>query len=217
MFCVLGAGGPFNTVWLQLWMKWSCKFCSFATYNESRIVSHYKDTHGRGRRGLSCIYPRCLTVLKSHVDFAKHIKEHKKGSNLVAQLRCELCNFSAPTNIKHYYLHLKRHLRTRETVNCPFVGCSFKSRVFSTFTAHKSRYHHTVTFDDFKSDLVVKCHTQAFVNDEEDNLDDSVSSDLLLPESDFQPVHNSTAAVSIPFTSPASSPSCVTISNSKNC
>lgn len=120
MSCVLGAGGPFNTVWPQLWMKWICKFCS-----------------------------------------------------------------------KHYFLHLKRHLRTRETVNCPFVGCSFKSRVFSTFTTHKSRYHHTVTFDDFKPDLVVKCHTQAFVNDEEDNLDDSVSSDLLLPESDFQPVHNS--------------------------
>ncbi len=155
-------------------MKWSCKFSNFATYNEKTIVSHYKDTHGHGVRGLSCIYPNCLTVLKSHVDFAKHIKEHKKGSNPVAKLCCELCTFSAPANIKQYFLHLKRHLRTRETVNRPFVGCSFKSRVFSTFTAHKSRYHHAATFVDFKPDLVVKCHSQSFVNDEEEDLDDSV-------------------------------------------
>ena len=167
-------------------MKWSCKFCNFATYNEKTIVSHYKDSHGRGRRGLSCIYPNCLTVLQSHVDFAKHIKDHKKGSNPLAKIRCELCTFSAPTNISQYFLHLKRHLRKRETVKCPFVACSFKSRVFSTFTAHKSRSHHAATFVDFRPDLVVKCHGQAFVNDEDDNL---VSPDLFFPEPEFQPVH----------------------------
>ena len=100
MFCVSGADGPFIKVWLQLWMKWSCKFCSFATYNEKTIVSHYKDNHGRGRRGLSCIYQNCLTVLQSHMEFVQHVKEHKKGANPVAKIRCELCTFSAPTNMQ---------------------------------------------------------------------------------------------------------------------
>lgn len=80
-------------------------------------------------------------------------------------------------------------MKTQETVNCPFVGCSFKSRVFSTFIAHKSRYHHAATFVDFKP--VGKCHCQAFVNFEEEDLDDLESSDLLLLEYDFEPVHNS--------------------------
>ena len=188
MFCVSGADISSVEVW---WMKWSCKFCSFATYNEKTIVNHYKDSHGRGRRGFSCIYPNCLTVFQTHVDFAQHLKEHKKGSNPVAKIRCELCAFSAPTNIKQYFLHLKRHLRNRETVNCPFAGCSFKSRVFSTFTAHKSRYHCTSKFQDFRPDLVINCHSYASVNDEQDDLNDSESQDLLLPEPEFQPLQKS--------------------------
>lgn len=163
-------------------MKWTCKFCCFATYSERKIVSHYKDTHGRGRRGLSCIYSNCFTVVQSYVEFEKHIKGHKKGSNPVAKLRCELCTFSGPTNIKQCFFHLKRHLKSRETVNCPFVGCSFKSNAFSTFTAHKSRYHQADTFEDFKPDLVLKCHSQTLIDDEDEQL---------LPESEFHPVHNS--------------------------
>lgn len=167
-------------------MKWTCKFCCFATYSERKIVSPYKDTHGRGRRRLSCIYPSCFTVVQSYVEFKKHIKGQKKRSNPVAKLRCELCTFSGPTNIKQYFLNLKRHLKSRETVNCPFVGCSFKSNVFSTFTAHKSRYHQAGTFEDFKPDLVLKCHSQTLIDDEDEQL---------LPESEFHPVHVSETAI----------------------
>ncbi len=110
-------------------MKWTCKFSS---YIEKTIVNHYKDKHGRGRTGFSCIYPNCLTVFQSHVELLKHLTDHKQGTSPVARLRCELCTFSAPSNIKHYFLHLKRHLIKRETVNCPFVGCCFTSRVAST-------------------------------------------------------------------------------------
>ena len=178
-------------------MKWSCKVCSFVTYDERTILNHYKDRHGRGRQGLSCIYPSCLTVFQPHVDFTKHIKEHKKGSNTVAKLRCELCTFSAPTNIKQYFLHLKTHLRTRETVTCPFEGCSFKSSIVSTFSAHKSRYHQCADFASFKPDLVVRVQSQAFVNDDEGDLNNSDEGDLNnsvsseLSVSEFQPVHNS--------------------------
>lgn len=77
-------------------------------------------------------------------------------------------------------------------MTCPFEGCSFKQSIVSTFTAYRSRYQRA-DFANFKPDLVVKCHSQAFINDERD-LNNSVSSE-------FQPVHNS-----IPFTLPASSP-----------
>lgn len=56
------------------------------------------------------------------------------------------------------------------------------SNVFSTFTVHKSRYHQASTFEDFKPDLVLKCHSQTLIDDEDEQL---------LPESEFHPVHNS--------------------------
>lgn len=71
-------------------------------------------------------------------------------------------------------------------MNCPFEGCSLNSSVFLTFMAHKSRYH-DAKLADLKPAFVVKCHSQAFLSDEEENLNDSVSSDLL-SESEFQPV-----------------------------
>ncbi|KAL7852139.1 hypothetical protein SRHO_G00179240 [Serrasalmus rhombeus] len=70
-------------------MKWSCKFWNFVSYNERTIVNHYKDKHGRGRRGFSCIYENCLTVLKSHVEFAQHVKKHRKETNAIAKVRCD--------------------------------------------------------------------------------------------------------------------------------
>ena len=171
-------------------MKWTCKFCNFASCKQKAIVNHYKDKHGRGITGFSCIYPNCFTVFQSHVELVQHLKCHKQGTSPIAKLRCELCSFSAPSNIKHYFLHLKRHLINRETVNCPFVGCSFKSRVASTFTAHRSRHHQASTFNHFKPELILHCPSQDSVNDEEDNFD-LESPDVSVTEPDSQPTQKS--------------------------
>ena len=171
-------------------MKWTCKFCNFASCKQKAIVNHYKDKHGRGITGFSCIYPNCFTVFQSHVELVQHLKCHKQGTSPIAKLRCELCSFSAPSNIKHYFLHLKRHLMNRVTVNCPFVGCSFKSRVASTFTAHRSRHHQASTFNHFKPELILHCPSQDSVNDEEDNFD-LESPDVSVTEPDSQPTQKS--------------------------
>ena len=171
-------------------MKWTCKFCNFASYIQKTIVNHYKDKHGRGRTGFCCIYPNCFTIFQSHVELGKHLKDHKQGASPVAKLCCDLCNFSAPSNLKHYFLHLKRHLIKRETVNCPFVGCSFQSRVISTFTAHRSRYHQSSTFNHFKPELILHCQSQASVYDEQDHFE-LESSDVSVTEPDSQPTQKS--------------------------
>ncbi len=124
------------------------------------------------------------------MELLKHLTDHKQGTSPVARLRCELCTFSAPSNIKHYFLHLKRHLIKRETVNCPFVGCCFTSRVASTFTAHRSRYHQPSTFNNFKPELIIHCQSQASVNDEQDNFD-LESPDVSVTEPDSQPTQKS--------------------------
>lgn len=74
----------------------------------------------------------------------QHIRECHK---IVAKLSCYLCMFSEPTDINKYCAHPKTHLRNKETVKCPFVDCSFKSSVLSTFTTHRSRYHESSTLN----------------------------------------------------------------------
>ncbi|KAG5268668.1 hypothetical protein AALO_G00215090, partial [Alosa alosa] len=167
-------------------MTWHCKFCRFETHNSKAIVRHIHENHGRGRRGFSCVYPGCLRVLRSSVEFASHLENHKKGNSEVAQIRCELCSYSEPTNFKEYFIHLKRHLRQRETVNCLFVGCTFKSRVLSTFTAHTSRYHQSTAFQNFRPELVVRCNNQPTANDQDD-ISDSTSSSSVVLEQDSSP------------------------------
>lgn len=76
-------------------------------------------------------------------------------------------------------------------MHCPFVGCSFTSTVFSTFTAHRSWFHQFSTFHNFRPDLVVNCHSQTSINDEQDYLDGLASPDLLVPEPEFNPAQKS--------------------------
>lgn len=80
---------------------------------------------------------------------------HESQSNVVThRLQCELCHFSEPCTLKQYFAHLGAHLKSKETVNCPFEQCQFKSGVYSTFTAHKSRYHCDSGFKKIRLELI---------------------------------------------------------------
>lgn len=66
---------------------------------------------------------------------------------MTARLNCELCNFAETCSETQYFAHLKIHIHNKETVKCLFKDCSFKSSVYSTFRAHKSKKHHFCTVD----------------------------------------------------------------------
>lgn len=51
-------------------------------------------------------------------------------------------------------VHLGGHLKNKETLKCPFQLCQFKSSVYSTFTAHKSRYHCSSGLKDLRAELI---------------------------------------------------------------
>lgn len=70
------------------------------------------------------------------------------------------------------------------------MGCCFTSRVASTFTAHRSRYHQSSTFNNFKPELIIHCQSRASVNDEQDNFD-LESQDVSVTEPDSQPTQKS--------------------------
>ncbi|XP_063763029.1 uncharacterized protein LOC134880193 [Eleginops maclovinus] len=136
---------------------WKCKFCAFSSSGQGKIIQHYKEHHGHHRRcsGLVCIYQDCLNTFQTQTELKNHLKEHSKGHKIVTKLCCDLCTFSEPSNIIKYCAHLKTHLRNRETVKCPFAGCSFKSNVLSTFTSHRSRYHRLSTLNSLRPELFV--------------------------------------------------------------
>lgn len=94
---------------------------------------------------------------------------------------CDLCTFSEPSNINKYFAHLKTHLRNKEAVKCPFAGCSFKSSVLSTFTAHRSRYHRFSSLNGLRPELFVHHTLPNTVLEEEfvSHTEDSPSYDSL--------------------------------------
>lgn len=92
---------------------------------------------------------------------------HESQSSVVThRLQCELCDFSEPCTIKQYFAHLGAHLKSKETVNCPFVQCQFKSSVYSTFTGHKCRYHCNSGLNNIKPELICD-HSPAETSEEQ--------------------------------------------------
>lgn len=58
---------------------------------------------------------------------------------------CPVCTFRQPFIERQMFIHLRGHLKKKETVPCPFKDCSFKTNVYSTFNAHKCRDHQNST------------------------------------------------------------------------
>ncbi|KAK0131464.1 hypothetical protein N1851_033866 [Merluccius polli] len=168
-------------------MLLQCKFCSYFSANQRQVIRHYKVTHGfNGTTSLfPCIYRDCPCTLKTQVALKKHLAtQHARqidSEPVNAQLLCELCDFCEPFNLKKYFVHLGRHVQSKETVNCPFKQCSFKSNVYNTFKAHKSRYHHASSVDDVRPDIIkFESEAHAVVTDHahlEDDVELGLNSD----------------------------------------
>lgn len=141
-------------------MQWTCKFCRFSTGNQRTLIRHYKLKHGHYGPScpLPCIHIDCPCTFKTQVALKRHlVAQHERqldSAPVNAQLLCELCDFCEPFDVTKYFVHFGKHVKSTETVNCPFKQCSFKSNVFNTFKAHKSRYHHAPSLDDIRPDLI---------------------------------------------------------------
>lgn len=139
-------------------MKWTCKFCTYFTNRRQRKLEHYKSSHGHhGKRfGFPCIYGDCVCYFRSHKSLQTHVRQHRFCQSEVVNCRvkCLLCDFNEVVNVKDYFHHLGCHLKNKETVTCPYNNCFFKSSVYSSLRSHKSRHHNSLSFEDFKSELV---------------------------------------------------------------
>lgn len=66
---------------------------------------------------------------------------------------CPVCRYKQPFNGKNILSHLRTHLKQHEMVDCPFKDCQYRTNVYSSFNAHKSRNHPHCDVSDFKHEM----------------------------------------------------------------
>lgn len=63
----------------------------------------------------------------------------------IQRLRCFIVRYVNTAilalKVPEFFTLVRRHLKLRQNVPCPYEGCDFETPVYSTFKAHKSRVH----------------------------------------------------------------------------
>lgn len=89
----------------------------------------------------------CLCTFKSFNALKVHLaKLHtqtdiRQTNTAVALFHCQVCEYSDSCTETEFFTLVRRHLKLRQNVPCPYEGCDFETPVYSTFKAHKSRVH----------------------------------------------------------------------------
>lgn len=136
-----------------------CRYCKFASSSAEILINHCRLRHGKGAHW-PCIYTECVCVFKTHGALRSHIsRSHRESTNpQESSFQCELCDFKETCSEKTFWNHLGQHLKNRETVQCPILGCTFKTNTRPTFSSHKSRNHRNCTLKDFRT--IVSSNTE---------------------------------------------------------
>ena len=156
-------------------MQWTCKQCIFATDKRGQLLKHCRLKHGgfTRQKPIPCLHHNCLCTFKSFNALKVHLSVWHPQSNVGqidkyrAAFQCQLCEYMEPCTEAEFFTHLRSHLKLKQRVVCPYVGCDFQSNVYSTFNAHKSRIHGRSTTPHFKPGIVHNSEQPDEVTEEE--------------------------------------------------
>lgn len=81
------------------------------------------------------------------------------------------------SNRKRFFQHINGHLRHNETVPCVFLGCTFKTNIYSTFNTHKNRKHNQHSLQDFQANVIRTCTHFHQSDNSADGLTESADTD----------------------------------------
>lgn len=124
------------------------------------MLKHYRLKHGCHTRTsqLPCLHMDCLCTFKSFNALQVHLStwHNKKDSGKIGEtaFHCQLCNFVELCTEADFFTHLRRHLKLRQMVACPYQDCYFQSNVYSTFNAHRSKEHQMHNEMVFKPEII---------------------------------------------------------------
>lgn len=153
------------------------QYCTFCAEKRGYLLKHYRLKHGCHTRisQLPCPHKDCICTFKSFNALKVHLtkwhtqKEPRKASH--TKFHCQLCDFVEPCTDADFFSHLRRHLKLKQKVVCPYVGCNFASSVYSTFNSHRSKEHPIQIKTPFKPEYF-----------SEKDLDEPLTDDVYLPE-----------------------------------
>ncbi|KAL3986654.1 KRAB domain-containing zinc finger protein [Sarotherodon galilaeus] len=140
-------------------MQWTCKYCTFCAEKRGYLFKHYRLKHGIHTQTspLPCLFKDCLYTFKSFNALKVHLsvwhaqKDGGKGRKIT--FHCQLCDFVEPCNEVDFFTHLRRHLKLKQKVTILKLQ-PFKSNIYSTFNAHRSKEHKLDSEMIFKSEIV---------------------------------------------------------------
>lgn len=118
---------------------WCCKLCSLSVSKRYQILKHLRLKHSilGLRRSYPCIYSHCLCTFKTWGGLRTHLSRAHvaKPSHTVEHviLTCPSCSESHISTSRECFLHINKHLKRFETVDCVYQNCSFKTNVYGTF------------------------------------------------------------------------------------
>ncbi|XP_042266285.1 uncharacterized protein LOC121896443 isoform X4 [Thunnus maccoyii] len=145
-------------------MAWRCKLCATLFDRKAQLLEHYRLHHSNvsSVNQLPCLYDNCVctfhsvNALKIHLT-RLHTQTLVQSDNQEGYVSfvCAVCKFKEPFNDKTLLSHLRMHLKQHEMVDCPFKNCQYRTNVYSSFNAHKSRNHLGCEFSDFKTEIVL--------------------------------------------------------------
>ncbi|XP_034080784.1 uncharacterized protein LOC117551836, partial [Gymnodraco acuticeps] len=139
---------------------WQCKHCSLELASRYLLLKHFRQTHAhlRGSCRYPCPYTDCpcsfdtWSKLLNHT-YKTHAKQLTPKPVELPTFKCHVCSRRDLTE-KDFFQHINGHLRHNETVPCMFLGCTFKTNIYSTFNTHKNRKHRQHSLKDFIANVV---------------------------------------------------------------
>lgn len=89
-----------------------------------------------------------------HLSVWHSQSETGQASKPAVSFQCHLCEYTEPCTEAEFFTHLHSHLKLKQKVLCPYEGCNFQSKVYSTFNAHKSKVHSGNPTTQFKTGII---------------------------------------------------------------
>ena len=140
---------------------WKCKDCENSYSRGSELLKHYKLDHHHYERGRAypCTYENCQCTCKTWKALLTHLSkchptQKSPQEDSFSAFKCHICNNNQLSTETDYFKHIGTHLRNRESVECVFNDCSYKTNIYGAFNTHKWRRHNPHTIHDFKTGIV---------------------------------------------------------------
>lgn len=163
---------------------WKCKECSLELASRYLLLQHFRQTHGhfRGSYRFPCPYTDCPCTFNTWSKLLNHTyKSHAKQTTPkpleVSTFQCHVCSCRELATERDFFQHLNGHLRHNETVPCVFLGCTFKTNIYSTFNTHKNRKHNQHSLKDFQANVVCTSTNLHQLDNSADGLTESIDTD----------------------------------------